>query len=351
MRLETLERLFADVDRYGAWLGGLGIVPKFSFVWHGGEPLLISSEYYRRIAELQTQHIQNFAFRNSVQTNLFGINKGSLKFVLDSGWELGVSIDFANDIRANNGRRDSNTSVLAAAEALHRSGARFGAISVLGAHNRETLPDSYDWVAEFAGGWRILPIFEGGPQDSMAQLRLPEEEVVRVLLAVFERRAASPRHIPIAPLDDYIKAAALKIAGQRAEGDVACDLLDNIFVVNVNGDVFTRPFAYETNFCLGNIARQSMRDMAQSPIYRSCQAAIRQRKLRNCVSCDMRGYCDSSPMHEHGAVASEAEGGRCLVHRQTIEGVETELTAAGIDSAIIAQWAREGLQQQPSLAV
>src|SRR6185312_11929691 len=106
MRIETLERLFAGIDGFGDYLRGLGISPTFSFVWHGGEPLLLPRDTYAQIAELQRRHIQKFAYRNSVQTNLYSVAKDSLKFVLESGWELGVSIDFAGGVRVNAGRRD-----------------------------------------------------------------------------------------------------------------------------------------------------------------------------------------------------------------------------------------------------
>jgi uncharacterized protein len=338
MRIETIGRLFAGIDGFGDYLRGMGVSPKFSFVWHGGEPLLLPYDTYARIAELQQLQIQKYAYRNSVQTNLHGAVKDSLKFVLDSEWELGVSIDFAADIRVNAGGRDSNASVITAAEELHKSGMRFGAISVLGAHNRDTLADAYDWVSEFAQGWRILPIFEGGPEGSISYLRLPEEEVVRVFLEVFERRANSKKHIPIAPLDDYLKSVALKIAGQRSQIDVTRDLLDNIYVVNVNGDVFTRPFAYDPKFCLGNINLDSMGVMVDGPIARSCQSAITRRKALNCSDCEMLGFCDGSPMHEHGTVT--ADGGVCAVPRRTMLEIEATLAAAGVDQSVIGDWAR-----------
>jgi len=345
MPSETLERLFAGVDSFGDELSGRGISPGFSFVWHGGEPLLLPPDYYCRITEQQQRHIHRYTYRNSVQTNLFGINTETVKYVIAAGWELGVSIDFADGVRTNTGGRDSNGTVLRAAEALRKSGARFGAISVLGAHNRNALVDAYDWVADFAEGWRILPMFSGGPEDSLSRLRLREEEVVRVFCKLFERRAGAKSHIPIAPLDDCVKWATLKIAGRRVTGDVLCDVLDNIFVINVNGDVFTRPFAYDGRYCMGNINTASMPEMIGSETYRSCRLKILGRKLRNCAECEYCGFCDTSPMHEHGSVTDD--GGRCVVTRRTIQDIERELSAAGIDRAVIETWARQQLPIPP----
>src|ERR1041384_7702613 len=91
MSAETLAALFAGVDAFGDYLCGCGLAPTFSFVWHGGEPLLLPPEYYRRIAELQRSAIRRYPYRNSVQTNLFGVNRASLEYALASDWEFGVS--------------------------------------------------------------------------------------------------------------------------------------------------------------------------------------------------------------------------------------------------------------------
>ncbi len=343
MSFETLANLFAGVDEFGDQLRGLGLSPEFSFVWHGGEPLLLPPEYYERITELQKAHIGKYAYRNSIQSNLYGHNKKTLAYILGQQWQLGVSIDFAPDVRSNAGGRDSNAKVIATAESLHASGAKFGIISVLGSHNSGTLPDAYDWVAKFANGWRILPVFDGGPQANVSRLRLAETEVVQVFAEVFRRRAGAKRHIPIDPLDDYLKAATLRIVDDRGTIDVARETLDNIFVVNVNGDIFTRPFAYDAVYCVGNINRSTMPALLSGEPYKKCLAIIARRKAENCVACDYRGYCDSSPMHEHGSVRAVAGRELCLVPRGTIAAVERELSEAGVDRAVIGEWAREWL--------
>ena len=350
MSAETLASLFEGVDAFGDYLRGLGLAASFSFVWHGGEPLLMAPEYYRGIAEMQQASIRRHAYRNSLQTNLHGFNRATLEFVLASGWELGVSIDFAQGIRANIGGRDSNEKVIASAEALHAGGGRFGLISVLGEHNRGTLVDAYDWAATFAEGWRILPLFEGGPVGATAELQLSPQDVAQVLVELFRKRANSERHLPIAPLDDYTKASVLRIVDQPGVVDIGRALLDNIFVINVNGDVFTRPFAYDARYCFGNIARQSMQQMLEGEAYKICQQAILRKKLANCTACDFRLYCDSSPMHEHGSIAKDNGVERCGTPHDAIAAVHAELTGAGVDASVVGEWAREWLMR-PHAAV
>jgi uncharacterized protein len=350
MASNILASLIAGVDAFGDYLRGRGIASTFSFVWHGGEPLLLPPAYYRRIAQMQQACIQRYPYRNSVQTNLFGANKESLAYVRASDWELGVSIDFAEGIRRNAGGRDSNAKVIAAAEALHASGARFGLISVLGTHNRYALTEAYDWVSRFTEGWRILPLFDGGPEESTRELRLPPEEVAEVFAELFRKRANSKRHLPIAPLDDYVKAAVLRIVDQPDAADIERELLDNIFVINVNGDVFTRPFAYDAERSLGNVGRQSMQEIVEGGVYLGCQKSIVNRKRHNCGPCDFRGYCDSSPMHEHGSIVQDGTALRCGVPRSAAAAIHAVLTEAAVSAAVVGAWAREWLAR-PRAAV
>ena len=346
MSIETLALLFAGIDAFGDYLRGRGMPASFSFVWHGGEPLLIAAEYYRRIAEMQQESIRRYAYRNSVQTNLYSFNRASLDFVLASDWELGVSIDFAEGVRRNVGGRDSNDKVIANAEGLRVSRGRFGLISVLGKHNRATLVEAYDWAAEFAEGWRILPLFAGGPEEATAELQLSPHEVAEVLVELFRKRANSERHLPIAPLDDYTKASVLRIVDQPGAVDIGRALLENIVVINVNGDVFTRPFAYDPRYCLGNIARHSMQQMLETQPYNSCQQDILRKKQANCMVCDFRGYCDSTPMHEHGSIARDNGLERCGAPRATIAAIHAELIGAGVDAPVVGEWAREWLARR-----
>jgi hypothetical protein len=97
--------------------------------------------------------------------------------------------------------------------------------------------------------------------------------------------------------------------------------------------------------CVGNIGRGSMQQMLEGDVYKACQQAIVARKRDNCTACAFRGYCDSTPMHEHGSIVNVEGTRRCGVPHDTISAVHAELTDAGVDAAIVGEWAREWLAQ------
>ena len=340
---ETLTRLFQAVDPFSARLKDLGTSPCYSFVWHGGEPLLLPPSFYAEVEQLQKAHIRHSSYRNAVQTNLTHGTEASLAWCGERKWQIGVSLDFAEDIRVTSKGKDSDEEVRKTAEELSRSGSAFGVVSVLGAHNRDVVVGAYDWIERHADAWRILPIFDGGPDAETARLKLSADEVVDVFMALMERRARADRHVRIDPLDGYMRSAVLRMSGDTPQLQVTRELIDNVYLVNVNGDLFTRPFAYDPDHCIGNVKDGGLFDLLDSKGFARCKQAIRRRKSENCVSCRYAGYCDSSPVHEHGAIALIDGRERCAVPRLTSEAVERALLGAGVDRRAIGTWAREWL--------
>jgi hypothetical protein len=50
-------------------------------------------------------------------------------------------------------------------------------------------------------------------------------------------------------------------------------------------------------------------------------------------------------MHEHGSVVNDGGRRRCGVAHDTISAIHAELTDAGVNAAIVGEWAREWLAQ------
>src|SRR5262249_3659997 len=160
----------------------------------------------------------------------------------------------------------------------------FGVISVLGAHNRHSLAEAYSWIERYADAWRILPLFAGGPDAAMDRLQVTEGEVVDVFLELMRRRTSADGHVRIDPLGGYPRSTLLRIIGEKSRRPIVRELIDNVYVINVNGDVYTRPFAYDTAHRIGNINDAGMFELLQRDGYRRCKDTILRRKSTNCVS-------------------------------------------------------------------
>ena len=67
--------------------------PQVVFSWHGGETLLRSKDFYRRVVELQRKYGAGRRIENTIQTNGTLLDDEWCAFFRDNGWLVGISID------------------------------------------------------------------------------------------------------------------------------------------------------------------------------------------------------------------------------------------------------------------
>ncbi len=67
--------------------------PQVVFSWHGGETLLRSKNFYRRVVELQRKYGAGRRIENTIQTNGTLLDDEWCAFFRDNGWLVGISID------------------------------------------------------------------------------------------------------------------------------------------------------------------------------------------------------------------------------------------------------------------
>lgn len=88
---EVLERL---ISTYISSSPG----PYVHFVWHGGEPMLRPLSFYRKAVELQRKYSHGMVIDNCIQTNGTLLTDDWCRFLSDSGWLVGLSIDGPENI-------------------------------------------------------------------------------------------------------------------------------------------------------------------------------------------------------------------------------------------------------------
>ena len=130
IKIDNFVSFFSNVRRY-ALANDLDSV---SFVWHGGEPLLIKLDYYREIGKIQKDIFgDEIRFWNSVQTNLTILTKSHIDFLKSKEFfsRIGVSFDVFGDQRVDIKGALRTDVVLKNMQTLIDQRIGFGAISVL----------------------------------------------------------------------------------------------------------------------------------------------------------------------------------------------------------------------------
>lgn len=109
-----------------------------TFIWHGGEPLLVGKDVFRFIVAKQKEHnVKNLQIRNNIQTNGTLLDAEYIQLLKEHGFHIGISIDGPFELHA----KERNTSlpeyenIEKSLSYLHRVNARYGTLCVVGKHH------------------------------------------------------------------------------------------------------------------------------------------------------------------------------------------------------------------------
>lgn len=276
-------------------------VTQCEFILHGGEPLLLSAEYYRAVYAKQKKILGNaaIAFYNVIQTNLTNLKEEHIQLVKDEIISsVGVSIDLFGDERVNIAGKNMDDKTLQNMECLFNEGIHFGAISVLSKKTAPHIEKMFSFFSRSNISWRILPIdlvgFDGQHDNNV----LSADEICTVFKTLFEAWLQSPTAIKLEPLNEYIDAAIASLNNSSRTHRFNKETEDSLFVVNTNGDVYSEADAYDSNFSYGNIFTDSFNHLLSSPARKRAIARANLITGSTCHHCEYYGHCNGFRMAE-----------------------------------------------------
>ena len=110
-------------------------VPEVTFNWHGGEPLILGLDFYKKALEFERRYADGKIIHNTLQTNGTLITREWADFFRDNQFLIGISIDGPQDIhdryRKDKAGHPSFERVLAGLQLLRQSGVEFNTMSTV----------------------------------------------------------------------------------------------------------------------------------------------------------------------------------------------------------------------------
>lgn len=110
-------------------------VEEVTFNWHGGEPLVLGLDFYKKAVELERKYADGKKIYNTLQTNGTLINYDTAEFFRDNNFLIGVSIDGPKDIhdkfRKDKGGFPTFDKVMKGIGILQRCGVQFNTMSTI----------------------------------------------------------------------------------------------------------------------------------------------------------------------------------------------------------------------------
>lgn len=212
-------------------------VPEVQFNWHGGEPLVLGLDFYKKALEFEKRYAGDKKIHNTIQTNGTLINAEWADFFRNNSFLVGVSIDGPKDVhdkyRKDKGGAPTFDKVIRGIDLLSSRGVEFNTMSTVNKQCEERGLEIYQFLKSLGSHYmQFMPVLE--------HVKYPLNGAGKPI------KGARP-HI-VDPKEDGAVLANWSV-GDIAFGKFMCDIFD-YWVRNDVGQYFVIEFdATLANWC------------------------------------------------------------------------------------------------------
>ena len=283
-------------------------VDTVSFCWHGGEPLLLGLDFYRRAMEYQREFAGRKRILNSIQTNATLINEDWCRFFRMNGFLVGVSLDGPQDIhdgfRLDKQGRPTWDRVMSSVEMLKSYGVEFNTLSVVNSRCEGRGKEIYSFFKSVGSHFmQFLPVDR--PDFHRPVIVSPETEGAR--LAPWSVSAKGYGDFLCDIFDEWVVSDVGDYYVQMFDATLAqycnvqpgvcsmCETCGDCLVVEHNGDVYNCDHFVYPEYLLGNILETPLVEIYNDPKRFRFGVAKRSGLPPECMKCRFyfacRGEC------------------------------------------------------------
>ena len=269
-------------------------VPEVHFVWHGGEPLVMGLEFYRRAVEFQRKFADGKKVFNSIQTNGTLLSAAWARFFRENNFLVGLSLDGPQDIhdryRLDRGDAPTFSRVMDGLKLLREQGVEFNTLSTVNRAGEGRGAEVYQFLKEAGSRYmQFLPVADSSPFDVSARGfgqflcdvfdLWVKQDVGRYYVQLFESTLSAWCGL----------GEGVCVFGKTCQGNA---------VIEHNGDLYLCDHVVDPAHRLGNVLRTSIRELMAQPAvadfaYRKWTALP-----RRCQQCPYLPACHGEcPQH------------------------------------------------------
>lgn len=279
----------ALLERFVSQYIGAQTQPEVLFTWHGGEPLLLPVDFYRRALQLQRQYGRGRHIDNCLQTNGTLLDDEWCRFFRQNNFLVGVSIDGPRPMHEAY-RGHSFDRVMRGIGLLQRHGVEWNAMATVHKANVHRAAEFYHFFRNL--GCRYLqftPIVERTADGRLTPESVTADEWGEFLCTLFDEWAEADVGQLFVQLFDATMANWCGLPSPVCSMAPECG---QSTAMEWNGDVFSCDHFVSTAHRLGNICRQTLAEMAYSERQRRFGREKRTLLPRQCRECRWLFACN-----------------------------------------------------------
>lgn len=266
------------------------------FSWHGGEPTLAGIDFFKKALELQQKYCPaGRRIINGMQTNATLINEDWCKFLSESGFYVGVSIDgpagMHDKYRLYKNGNGSFQKTFSGYNLLKKYNVKTELLVVVNASNVNYPLEVYRFLRDLESEYiTFLPLVQRDPGSSsgVSPTSVSPSAFGSFLIKIFEEwKAKDIGRIKVQIIEEVARTAF----NQEHTLCIFKKSCGGVPVIEHNGDFYSCDHFVDPEHLVGNIIQTSLAELLDS----KKQKRFGNDKLKTlpeyCLNCDVRDMC------------------------------------------------------------
>ena len=309
-------------------------VPEVTFNWHGGEPLVMGLDFYRKAVELELKYAGDKIIHNTLQTNGTLLNYDIASFFRDNDFLVGVSIDGPRDIhdkyRKDKGGAPTFDKVLRGIETLYRTGTQFNTMTTVNKASEGRGMEVYNFLKSVGSRYmQFMPVLEhikypvgsNGKPRKGARPYIVEPSTEGAEIAMWSVSSMAFGKFMCDIFDYWVRNDVGQYFVNQFDAALACwcgaqpgtcvyaETCGGNSIIEHNGDVYCCDHFVYPEHKLGNIAGTDLREMMNSPVQTKFGISKRNGLPKKCIRCRYAFACHGEcPKHRFNRTESGETG-------------------------------------------
>ena len=295
--------------------------PEVVFNWHGGEPLILGKEFFRKVIVFEREFGEGRKILNTVQTNGTLLDEEWAGLLAEGGFLTGISIDGPAHIhdRYRMDRKGSPTfdKVIAGIEYLKKGGAEFNTMSTINRASEGQGKEVYSFLKEIGSRYmQFMPVVEHilngrivPPQTSgasLAEWSVSDTGFGQFMCDIFDewiRQDVGNYFV------GHFDATLARWCGVQPGTCAYAETCGGNAVIEHNGDVYMCDHFVYPEYRLGNIQDKSLREMLTSEQMIRFGISKRNGLPHKCQRCKWLPLCNGEcPKHRFSMAENDLPG-------------------------------------------
>lgn len=348
-------------------------VDQVSFNWHGGEPLVMGLDFYRKALEFQKKHACGKKVHNTLQTNGTLITREWAEFFRRNDFLIGISIDGPKDIhdrfRKDKGGFPTFDKVMNGLGWLHRTGVEFNTMTTISKAGEGRGLEVYQFLKYIGSRYmQFMPVVEHVryPKDAAGKTMKKARPVIvdpsqeDSVLAPWSVSPTGFGKYMCGIFDTWVRNDVGRYFVNLFDATLAnwCGVTPGICayaetcggnaVMEHNGDIYPCDHFVYPRYRLGNITDKPLREMMESPEMVRFGIDKRNGLPSKCIRCTYFCLCHGEcPKHRFNRTENGETGLNVLcdgyrmfyAHTEPYMKKMRELLESGAAPALVMPWA------------